>query len=88
MSFEVIYRNRKQFKYFVGLFPEQFHHFKDLRSLMLPPPRTAFREKVPAVFKKFKNIRCIVDCTELFCEVPRDYGRQGNVWSHTSITQL
>ena len=51
-----------------------FYHFKDYETLMFPP-RNAFRENLPAVFRPFKNIRCIVDCTEIFCEVSRDYSR-------------
>ena len=46
------------------------------------PQRNQFKKNVPAVFKNFKNIRCIVDCTEFFCEAPRDYGRQGNQYSN------
>ena len=49
---------------------------------MMFPDRHAFKKSAPAVFKKFKNIRCIVDCTEFFCEMPRDYGRQGNCYSN------
>ena len=37
--------------------------FKDLRSLMFPE-RKVYKQKMPAVFKKIKNIRCIIDCTE------------------------
>ena len=68
-----------------------FYHFKDYETLMFLP-RNAFRENLPAVFRSFKNIRCIVDCTEIFCEVSRDYGRQSNIWSqykhHTTMKCL
>ena len=57
-----------------------FQHFKDYQMLMFPD-RHSFKMSNPAVFRHFKNIRCIVDCTESFCEVPRDYGRQGNFYS-------
>ena len=57
-----------------------YHHFKDYSSFMFPD-RHAFARVKPAVFRHFKNIRCIVDCTEFLCEVPRDYGRQGNFYS-------
>ena len=41
-----------------------FHHCKDHEVLMFPE-RNAFNKLfVPKVFRKFKNIRCIVDCTE------------------------
>ena len=54
-----------------------FHHFKDHEVLMFPE-RNAFNKRfVPKVFRKFKNIRC----TEFFCEMPRDYGHQGNTYS-------
>ena len=40
----------------------------------------------------FKNVRCSVDCTEFFCQTPRDYGQQGNVYSsykhHTTMKAL
>ena len=56
------------------------------------PERKASKQKMPAVFKKIKNIRCIIDCTEMFCEVPRDYERQRNTWSsykhHTTMKCL
>ena len=56
------------------------------------PERKAFKQKMPAVLKKFKNICCIIDCADFFCEVPRDYGRQGNTWSsykhHTTMKCL
>ena len=57
-----------------------YYHFKDYSSLMFPD-RHAFSRSKPSVFRHFKNIRCIVDCTEFFCEMPRDYGRQGNFYS-------
>ena len=46
------------------------------------PDRDAFKHSAPAVFRKFKNIRCSVDCTEFFCEMPQDYGPQGNNYSN------
>ena len=57
-----------------------FHHFKDHKELIFPN-RVVLKTVAPAVFRKFKNIRCSIDCTEFFCEVPQDYGRQGNTYS-------
>ena len=68
-----------------------YHHFKDLDEVMFPN-RDAFQHLKPRVFKCFKNIRCSVDCTEFFCEVTRNYARQGNIYSgykhHTTIICL
>ena len=57
-----------------------FCHFKDHKNLMFPA-RQDFRKFVPKIFKRFRNIRCSVDCTEFFCEMSRDYGKQGNTYS-------
>ena len=57
-----------------------FCHFKDHKNFMFPA-RQDFRKFVPKIFKRFRNIRCSVDCTEFFCEMPRDYGKQGNTYS-------
>ena len=46
-----------------------YQHFKDYRVLMFPE-RSLFKNVVPNVFRHFKNIRCSVDCTEFFCEMP------------------
>ena len=44
------------------------------------PPRNVLKN-LPPVFKHFKNVRCVIDCTEFFCHVPRNYRHQGNVFS-------
>ena len=49
-----------------------FHHFKDYDDVFMFPERNTFKMFAPKVFPKFKNIRCIVDCTEFFCEMPQD----------------
>ena len=68
-----------------------YHHFKDLKEVMFPD-RDAFQHLKPKVFKYFKNIRCSVDCTEFFCEVPSNYAQQGNIYSaykhHTTMKCL
>ena len=56
------------------------------------PESNSFRKNLPAVFRKFKNIRCILDCTEFYCETPRNYAHQGHHWSaykhHTTMKCL
>ena len=58
-----------------------FHHFKDHRHLIFPD-RDVLKNFAPHVFRKFKNIRCSIDYTEFFCEMPQDYGQQGNNYSN------
>jgi len=55
-------------------------HFNDYRSRMFPE-RQHFKTNLPRVFKTFKNIRCTIDCTEFFVQMPRDFRRQGNLYS-------
>ena len=54
--------------------------------------QTDIETLLPKIFKKFKNVRCSVDCTEFFCESPKDYGQQGNMYSsyknHTNMKCL
>lgn len=56
-----------------------YHHFKDHKYFMFPE-RQVFWKHLPKVFRRFKNVRCSVDCTEFFCQMPRDYAQH-----HTSI---
>ena len=50
------------------------------------------KKNVPNVFRKFRNIRASIDCTEFRCQVPRDYAQQGNCYSsykhHTTMKCL
>ena len=46
-----------------------FHFFKDYKFLMMPP-RQELQPFLPKMFKQFRNVRCSVDCTEFFCEMP------------------
>ena len=68
-----------------------YNHFKDHSCLMFPE-REVFKSLLPKIFKRFKNIRASVDCTEFKCEVPRDYAQQGNTYSsykhHTTMKCL
>ena len=54
-------------------------HFKELNYLMFPA-------------KSFKNVRCSIDCTVFFCQTPRDYAKEGNLYSsykqHTTFKAL
>ncbi|XP_006813250.1 uncharacterized protein LOC102801146 [Saccoglossus kowalevskii] len=56
-------------------------HFNDIRKLMFPD-RTVLRKFMPKSFPGFKNVRCSVDCTEFFVQMPRDFARQGNLYSN------
>jgi hypothetical protein len=55
-------------------------HFKDYKHLMFPS-RENLRQSIPKVFRKFKNIRASIDCTEFFCEMPQNFAQQGNIFS-------
>jgi hypothetical protein len=56
-------------------------HFNDLRSVMFPP-RQHLKRFMPKSFRSFKNLRCVVDCTEFFVQMPRNFSRQGNLYSN------
>ena len=47
---------------------------------------------MPVRFKRYKNIRCIIDCTEFFTQRLRHFQRQGNLYStykaHTTYKVL
>ena len=68
-----------------------FLQFKEMKCLMFPSRKT-LKPVLPKVFKRFKNIRCSIDCTEFFVETPRNYSQQGNVYSsykhHTTFKAL
>jgi len=68
-----------------------FCHFKDYKGLMFPTI-AVIKKKLPHVFKKFKNIRASIDCTEFRCQVPQNYAQQGNTYSsykhHTTMKCL
>ena len=68
-----------------------FLHFKSMKFPMFPS-KDVLKSSLPKVFKGFKNVRCSVDCTEFFCETPRDYAQQGNTYSsykhHTTMKAL
>ena len=57
-----------------------YQQFQPLKDAMFAD-RNRIREKMPPTFKKYKNIRCIIDCTEFFCQRPSNFARQGNLYS-------
>ena len=66
-----------------------FLHFKENMKF---PTKEELKPNLPKVFRSFKNIRCVIDCTEFLCESPRNYAQQGNVYSsyksHTTLKAL
>ncbi|XP_033221844.1 uncharacterized protein LOC117176010 isoform X1 [Belonocnema kinseyi] len=54
-------------------------------STRLRPKMFASRRQVakylPKIFRNFKNLRVILDCTEFFCEAPANFEHQGNLYS-------
>ena len=43
--------------------------------------RDKVRKHLPKTFKKYKNIRCIIDCTEVHVQSPGNFEAQGNQYS-------
>ena len=46
------------------------------------PSREKISEHLPAIFKHYMNLRVIIDCTEFFCQSPKNFEHQGNLYSH------
>lgn len=65
---------------------------KELEPLNPFPSRDITSLTLPAAFRKFQNIRCIIDCTELFIERPSNLTGQSLTFSnykhHTTIKFL
>ena len=57
-----------------------YHQFNRLRSSMFPS-RKKIQKHLPKSFRKFKNVRVILDATEFFTHAPRNYEQQGNLYS-------
>ena len=57
-----------------------YHHFNDVRHLMFPD-RAHLKRFLPRSFKSFRNVRCSVDCTEFFVQMPRNLTHQSNLYS-------
>ena len=68
--------------------------FLQFKAMQVPmfPSKDILKASLPEMFRNFRNVRCSVDCTEFFCQVPRDYAQQGNVYSsykhHTTMKAL
>lgn len=54
--------------------------FNRLRSAMFPS-RRIITKHLPKSFRKYRNVRVILDATEFFTQVPRNYEQQGNLYS-------
>ena len=57
-----------------------YMQFNRLRSVMFPP-RQKLHKHIPKAFRKYKNVRVILDATEFFTQAPRNYEQQGNMYS-------
>lgn len=57
-----------------------YKQFSVLKEVMFPE-RSHIRQHLPKSFKKYKDIRCIIDCTEVFVQQPMNFGKQGNCYS-------
>ena len=58
-----------------------YHEFNDsLRPLMFPT-RDVMKAELPKCFKKYKNLRVIIDATEFFVQSPTHFEEQGNMYS-------
>lgn len=56
-------------------------HFDSFRGEMFPH-RNILRKSMPNSFKGFKNVRCSIDCTEFYVQMPRNLSRQSNLFSN------
>ena len=54
-----------------------YKQFCTIRNLMFST-RDKVRQRLPKCFKKYKNIRCIIDCTEVHVQSPGNFEAQGN----------
>ena len=57
-----------------------YKQFGTIRNLMFST-RDKVRQHLPKCFKKYKNIRCIIDCTEVHVQSPGNFEAQGNQYS-------
>ena len=57
-----------------------YKQFGTIRNLMFAT-RDKVRKHLPKCFKKYKNIRCIIDCTEVHVQSPGNFEAQGNQYS-------
>ncbi|GFO39399.1 nuclease harbi1 [Plakobranchus ocellatus] len=57
-----------------------YHKFKDVN--MFPSRDYIQQYMTPKSMRRYKNLRCIIDCTEIFCQSSADFRKQGNKYSH------
>ena len=57
-----------------------YKQFGTIWNLMFST-RDKVRQHLPMCFKKYKNIHCIIDCTEVHVQSPGNFEAQGNQYS-------
>lgn len=57
-----------------------YRQFNKLRGPMFAS-RKKTKKHLPKSFRKFRNVRVILDATEFFTQAPRNYEQQGNMYS-------
>ncbi|XP_002738809.1 uncharacterized protein LOC100367476 [Saccoglossus kowalevskii] len=57
-----------------------FLQFCTLKDSMFPS-RDILKKSLPKCFKKYKNVRSIIDCTEIFVQTATNFQQQGNLYS-------
>ena len=55
--------------------------YHELPLLFKPPSQEVVRQAMPAQFKDLPTTRLIIDCTEIFAEVPSSMKAQSQTWS-------
>ena len=56
---------------------------QQLRPLITWPSKSTINQHMPAQFKEhYPHIRCIIDCTEIFCETPSALDTQSSTYSY------
>ena len=53
----------------------------ELRPLIYWPPKEMINKSFPNSLKTYQNLRCTIDCTEVFIDRPRDLEIQALTWS-------
>ena len=57
-----------------------YKQFGTIRNLMFST-RDKVRQHLPKCFKKYKNVRCIIDCTEVHVQSSANFEAQENQYS-------
>ncbi|XP_006818135.1 uncharacterized protein LOC102802862 [Saccoglossus kowalevskii] len=57
------------------------HTDSDSDSDSMFPSRDILKKSLPKCFKKYKNVRSIIDCTEIFVQTATNFQQQGNLYS-------